>query len=493
VSPPPGALDDARRRLADSATVHEAAEAALEACLTHGHELPSVYLERGGRLRCVAQRGYWQVFDGLAPGAGVLGSTYARGTTQVVNDPDVGDAFIRAIPTVVAEVAVPLIVAGQPAGVLSVESRSPLAAEDVEWVEALGVELGRRLQELGGRPREEPAEMLARFTYELACLEERDRVVTHTLVAALMVSGMRGACLFLCVDEQVAAAGESGRLGRMLATLGEKEVVQLYEYVGHATSSYAVGGEVEDDGFEATHILRDSGVDSLVVLALVAHGRREGMLVLVDDQPRPGIVELVPLLEMLAATATAMIGSAETRDTLQRSQRRLAHQARHDALTGLANRSGLLEQMHLDLDAEDRRAEMMVLFVDLDGFKTVNDDHGHRSGDLLLTAVADRLRNAARGDDLVARIGGDEFVVLCRGVRSVDEAATVGDRILERLAAPFRLGRVSASVTACIGIASAVGRHSPEDVIDAADRAMYDAKASGPGRWSVAPGAPSPG
>jgi len=216
------------------------------------------------------------------------------------------------------------------------------------------------------------------------------------------------------------------------------------------------------------------------------------MLVLVDDQPRPGIVELVPLLEMLAATAAAMIGSAETRDTLQRSQRSLAHQARHDALTGLVNRSGLLEQMHLDLDAEDRRAEVMVLFIDLDGFKTLNDDHGHRSGDLLLAAVADRLRNAARGDDLVARIGGDEFVVLCRGVRSIDEATAVGDRILERLATPFGLGDVSASVTACIGIASAVGRHSPEDLLDAADRAMYDAKERGPGQWAVATAVPSP-
>lgn len=487
---PPGALDDARRRLADATTVRGAAEAAVEACLTNGHALPSVYLERGGRLRCVAQRGYWQVFDGLAPGAGVLGRTYARGTTQVVNDPDAGEAFIRAVPTVVSEVAVPLMVAGQPAGVLSVESRSPLTDEDVSWVEALGVELSRRLQALGGRPHEEPAEMLARFTYELACLEDRNRVVAHTLSAALMVSGMRGACLFLCVDDHVAAAAESGRLGRLLATLGEKDVAQLYEYVEHATSSYAVGAVGEGDGFEATHLLRDSGVNSLVVLALVAQGRREGMLVLVDGQPRPGIVELVPLLEMLAATAAAMIGSAETRDTLQRSQRSLAHQARHDELTGLVNRSGLLEQLHLDLGSEHRGAAVMVLFVDLDGFKNVNDDYGHRSGDLLLTAVADRLRNSARGDDVVARIGGDEFVVLCREVRDLAEITAVGDRILERLAAPFRLGDVSASVTACIGIASAVGRHSPEDVIDAADRAMYVAKASGPGRWAVAPAVP---
>lgn len=182
----------AREHLAAAATVVDAAEVAVQACLEHGYELPSVYLERGGRLRCVAQRGYWQVYDGLASGAGVLGTTYQRGTTQVVHDPGDGAEYIRAVPTVVSEVCVPLMIDGQPAGVLNVESRSTLGDTDVAWVEALGAELGRRLDELGGRPREDPAEMLARFAYELACLDDRDRVMRHTLTAAVSVSGMGG-------------------------------------------------------------------------------------------------------------------------------------------------------------------------------------------------------------------------------------------------------------------------------------------------------------
>ena len=341
----------------------------MEACLEHGYELPSVYLERGGRLRCVAQRGYWQVYDGLASGAGVLGTTYERGTTQVVGDFGDGVEYIRAIPTVVSEVCVPLMVDGQPAGVLNVESRSCLQDADVAWVEELGVELERRLDELGGRPREEPPEMLARFAYELACLDDRDRAMRHTLTAAVSVSGMRGACLFLAHDGEVAAAADSGRLGRMLATLAEGDVRQLADYVSRATSSYTVG-EGQGDGFEATHVLRDSGVGSLVVLALVANGRREGVLVLVDAQPQPGIVALIPLLEMLAATSAAMIAAAETREALQRSQRILGHQARHDALTGLANRSGLLEQLRRELDAEGRRAGVVLLFVDWTASRT---------------------------------------------------------------------------------------------------------------------------
>lgn len=271
----------------------------------------------------------------------------------------------------------------------------------------------------------------------------------------------------------------------MLATLGEMDVTQIADYVSRATSSYAAGDGV-GDGFEATHVLRDSGVGSLVVLALVAHGRREGVLVLVDEAPRPGIAALIPLLEMLAATSAAMIAAAETRDALQRSERILAHQARHDPLTGLVNRSGLLERMRRELALDERQGGVVVLFVDLDGFKNVNDRHGHRGGDLLLAAVGDRLRNAARDSDVVARIGGDEFVVLCTGVDALDEATAVGERILDRLSAPFRLGEVSASVTACIGIAPAEGRRSAEDVIAAADRAMYAAKSLGQGRWAVA-------
>ena len=184
------------RRLAAAPTVVAAAEVAMEACLEEGYELPSVYLERGGRLRCLAQRGYWQVFDGLAPGAGVLGTAYQQGRTQVVHDPGKSEDYIAAIPTVVSEVCVPLMIDGQPAGAFNVESRTPLGDADVAWIESMAQALSRRIAELG-RPLENQAEMLARFAYELASLDDRDRVLRHTLTAAVTVSGMRGACLFL--------------------------------------------------------------------------------------------------------------------------------------------------------------------------------------------------------------------------------------------------------------------------------------------------------
>lgn len=141
----------------------------MELCLASGLNLPSIYLERGGRLRCVAQRGYWQVYDGLAPGAGVLGSTLATGETQVVRETGSRSDFIRAVPGVLAEVAVPIRIDGRTAGVFNVESRTALSVDDVQWVEAVGDAFGQRLGELGGPPPEAPAELLARLGYELAC------------------------------------------------------------------------------------------------------------------------------------------------------------------------------------------------------------------------------------------------------------------------------------------------------------------------------------
>ena len=99
-----------------------------------GFELPSLYLERGGRLRCIAQRGYWQVYDGLAPGAGVMGSTFAAGRTAVVRQTEDVQEYIRAIPDAISEVCVPLVLGGRTVGVLNVESRAAVDRLSFFWV-----------------------------------------------------------------------------------------------------------------------------------------------------------------------------------------------------------------------------------------------------------------------------------------------------------------------------------------------------------------------
>ena len=157
----------------------------------------------------------------------------------------------------------------------------------------------------------------------------------------------------------------------------------------------------------------------------------------------------------------------------------LSHQALHDPLTELANRTQLEQRMTETLATTPHEEQVAVLFVDLDGFKRVNDQLGHDRGDELLIGVADRLRQAVREQDLVARLGGDEFVVVLTGPRVEDVARGVAQRILELLAEPFTLATDVVTVGASVGIALGDGDTAPGQLLRAADGAMYVAKERG--------------
>ena len=167
----------------------------------------------------------------------------------------------------------------------------------------------------------------------------------------------------------------------------------------------------------------------------------------------------------------------------------LRHRSLHDPLTGLANRRLYLSALDEALEAarEDKRAgSVAVLFLDLDGFKYVNDSLGHQVGDGLLEAVAERLQATARPDDLTARFGGDEFALLCREVDHEDDALAIGQRINEALAEGFQIGEHELRVSASVGVAisGSAGADSGTLVRDA-DAAMYAAKARGRARCEL--------
>ena len=172
----------------------------------------------------------------------------------------------------------------------------------------------------------------------------------------------------------------------------------------------------------------------------------------------------------------------------------LAHEATHDSLTGLANRAKL--QRVLD-DALVLRAAadaagttpvtVAVLYIDLDGFKPINDRYGHDAGDALLVAVARLLERSVLGADTVARVGGDEFVVVLCDVRRADAPESVANRILENLTAPILLPGVGEiHIGASIGVATIVGDAGATDLLRRADQAMYQAKREGRNRLKVA-------
>jgi diguanylate cyclase (GGDEF)-like protein/PAS domain S-box-containing protein len=163
-------------------------------------------------------------------------------------------------------------------------------------------------------------------------------------------------------------------------------------------------------------------------------------------------------------------------------EERLEYQALHDPLTGLPNRQLLLDRLGHALARTQRSSGsgVAVLFMDLDGFKVVNDSLGHDTGDRLLAAVAERLRRCLRPEDALARFGGDEFVVLVEDVDDSAEAVRVAERITEELRWPFRLKRRELYVAVSIGISLGDARtHDPEDLLRDADTAMYRAKEAG--------------
>ena len=167
----------------------------------------------------------------------------------------------------------------------------------------------------------------------------------------------------------------------------------------------------------------------------------------------------------------------------RRMQTSLLHAANHDALTGLANRRLFATKLEgaLGHTATVRKVTTTtaVLYIDLDGFKVLNDSLGHDVGDLVLVALAERLLESVRPGDVVARLGGDEFAVICQRVTSEDEARSAAERIIEALSTPVRAGGEDHVVTASVGVVVADATSTPGELLRDADAAMYRAKARG--------------
>jgi diguanylate cyclase (GGDEF)-like protein/PAS domain S-box-containing protein len=167
----------------------------------------------------------------------------------------------------------------------------------------------------------------------------------------------------------------------------------------------------------------------------------------------------------------------------------LERRASHDLLTGLPNRRAFVDRLGQALLRTRRRksTKVGVLFMDLDGFKSVNDSLGHEAGDRLLVALAERLKNRLRPEDALARFGGDEFAVLLESVEDPSEPIRVAQRIAQSLREPFAVNDHQVSVSTSVGITlgTAHANDDPEGMLREADAAMYRAKEQGPGRYAV--------
>jgi diguanylate cyclase (GGDEF)-like protein len=156
----------------------------------------------------------------------------------------------------------------------------------------------------------------------------------------------------------------------------------------------------------------------------------------------------------------------------------ITHQALHDQLTGLANRLQFTDQLRLAINRARQRNQALTLFyVDLDGFKPVNDEFGHERGDQLLIAVGQRLSGCTRSEDTVARLGGDEFAILIHTPTSPREGDAVAARLEKAFAEPFKIGDHKLRLGASIGRAVfPIDADTADELIRRADAAMFENK-----------------
>jgi diguanylate cyclase (GGDEF)-like protein len=182
------------------------------------------------------------------------------------------------------------------------------------------------------------------------------------------------------------------------------------------------------------------------------------------------------------ATCLDVTAEIDAQTELQVAQGHLWHLANHDALTGLPNRPAILDRIETALARHRRDGHgVALLFCDLESFKPVNDRHGHEAGDVVLCAVAERMRAAVRETDTVGRLGGDEFVVVCEAFVQPAEVTVMAERLAAAVAQPLAVGAdgelIELGVT--IGVAFAEARETSDALLARADRAMYRVK---PGR-----------
>jgi diguanylate cyclase (GGDEF)-like protein len=442
----------------------DAAQAVADRLAAEGR-IVAVHLARGGRLRCVAATGAWVVEDGIPPTSGAVGRCHQTGS-EVVGAAAAGGAV--ADPPGPGATCLPLIADGRTVGVLELRSPAALASDDLDQARACAAILARRLAAEPNQPSGDRARRLVRHLVDMAALRDGHAIVGTLLGAAIDLVPLRSAVL-VCVTAP--PPHTTAAIGPLADVLRAADLRPIAARAG--SGSVVTTGRHDKPAPDDLADLRAAGVESLVAVALRADGELTGVLVLASSERAHVETDDVELLEQLAAHAAACLTTAELLQAL-------SDRAASDPLTGLGHHA----TFHEALAGSHRRPRTAVVVCDLDGFKGLNDTHGHAHGDRMLCAVADAMSSALRRGDRLFRIGGDEFAALL-AVESDEEALDAATRLRDAVIGA-QLG-----VTVSIGVAVPGDGETDASLLARADRALYAVKDRGRDGVALAPHAPA--
>ena len=328
--------------------------------------------------------------------------------------------------------------------------------------------------------KEELADVLSEFARTMVTDFPIQRILDHLVERIVDIMPITGAGVTLISEthdpQYVAASNASAlRYEKLQTELGEGPCLAAY-HTGQAVSVPDLNDDARFPLFSPRALT--AGLTAVFTFPLRHDDLLLGALDLYRDTAGPLTPESMSAAQTLADVAAAYLINARARSDLQDSSDQSREAAMHDGLTGLPNRTLLIQRLeHAFLRAERSGKTIAVFFVDLDAFKAINDGYGHQVGDELLVAVGQRLAGVLRPGDTLARLAGDEFVVLCEDLDDPAQADAIAVRFDAALARPFALADIELNIHGSTGIAcNSSGDDKPEELIHDADLAMYRVK-----------------
>ncbi|MGB9182487.1 MAG: EAL domain-containing protein [Solirubrobacteraceae bacterium] len=328
--------------------------------------------------------------------------------------------------------------------------------------------------------REELSVVLREFARTMVTDFPIQGILDHLVKRIVEILPITGAGVTLItpgLDPRYVAASNPSALGfeRLQTELGEGPCLTAY-LTGETVFAPDLTGDRRFPEFSPRALA--IGLTAVFTFPLRHGDLLLGALDLYRDVPGPLSREVTEAAQTLAEVAAAYLINAQARSDLQDSSDQSRDAALHDGLTGLPNRTLLMQRLEHAFQRGSRSGGVTALFfVDLDHFKAVNDTYGHQVGDELLVAVGQRLTEVLRPGDSLARLSGDEFVVLCEELDDASQADAIAARFDAALTRPFSLTGLELKVRASIGIAyTGRGSDAPEGLIRDADLAMYRSK-----------------